>query len=97
MSLIITIAFDAADGQRDALVDKLTSILHETRAYDGCEQITFTETLDRPGALLLVEKWASTEHYDHYKAWRRESGTSVLGGDLVSGEPVTNYYTVLDG
>lgn len=97
MSLIITIAFDAAEGQRDALVEKLTSILHETRAFDGCEQITFTETLDSPGALFLVEKWASTEHYDAYKSFRKESGTSVLGSELVSGSPETNYYTVIDG
>lgn len=97
MSLIITIAFDAAEGKRDALVDKLLGILDETRAFGGCEQITFTEELDRPGSLLLVEKWASTTHYDAYKAWRRESGTSVLAGDLVGGTPETNYFEILDG
>ena len=97
MSLIFTIEFDAADGERDALVDKLLSVLHETRAFDGCEQINFTESTSQPGTLLLIEKWASNEHYDAYKTWRRETGTSVLSSDLVAGAPRTTTFTVLDG
>ena len=32
---------------------------------------------------MLIEDWESAEKYDAYKAWRQESGTSVLRGDLV--------------
>ena len=97
MSMIVNITFTAADGQRDALVDSLLSVLDETRAYDGCEGVTFAEANDYPGSMLLVEKWASIPHYDAYKAWRRESGTTVLGSDLVAGSPETTYFTILGG
>jgi quinol monooxygenase YgiN len=97
MSIIVNIAFTAAEGQRDALVDSLVSILDETRSHDGCEAITFTESPDTPGLLLLVERWASIPQYDAYKTWRRESGTSILGSDLVAGTPKTTYFTILNG
>lgn len=97
MSLIFNVEFDAADGKRDALVEKLHSILHETRAFDGCEHIDFAESTSQPGTLLLIEKWASNEHYDAYKTWRQETGTSVLSSDLVAGTPRTTTFTVLDG
>ena len=97
MSMIVNIAFTAAEGQRGALVDRLNSILDETRAHDGCEAITFTESSETPGSLLLVERWASIPQYDAYKTWRRESGTTVLGSDLVVGTPETTYFTILDG
>lgn len=97
MSMIVNIAFTAAQGQRDALVDRLVSVLDDTRAYDGCEAITLTESPETPGSLLLVERWASIPQYDAYKTWRRESGTTVLGSDLVGGTPETTYFTILDG
>jgi len=81
--MIITISFRAAQGKRDDLVDKLVSILPDTRAFDGCNQITFTEAADDAGSLMLVEDWVSAEQYEAYKLWRRESGTSVLSTDLV--------------
>lgn len=81
--MIVTITFSATDGNRDALVAKLLSILPDTRAFEGCNSITFVEAQAAPGTLTLIEDWESAEHYDAYKAWRRESGTSVLGSDLV--------------
>ncbi len=95
--MIVNIAFTAAPGKRDELVDTLVSILPDTRAFDGCNSIAFTESADSPGALLLIEDWDSMEQYDAYKAWRRESGTSVLGGDLVEPDSVaTSFFTVID-
>lgn len=96
--MIVNIAFTAAPGKRDELVDKLISIIPDTRAFDGCNSITFTESQETPGALLLIEDWDSHEAYDAYKSWRRESGTSVLSGDLVDLDTLaTSYFTVLDG
>lgn len=96
MSLIMTITFEAAPGQRDALVSKMQSILHETRSFDGCERIVFAEAAEAPGSLVLIEEWASASQYDAYKAWRRESGTSVLAGDLVHGGAETSTFTIID-
>ncbi len=95
--MIVTIAFTAAAGKRDELVDALTSILPDTRAFVGCNSIAFTEVDDSPGSLMLIEDWESQEQYEAYKTWRRESGTSVLGGDLVDLDTLTTkYFNVLD-
>ena len=81
--MIVTISFLAADGNRDELVEKMQSILPDTMAFDGCRDITLTESTETPGLLMLLEDWESAEHYAKYKAWRAQSGTSVLAGDLV--------------
>ena len=81
--MIVTISFNAAPGKRDRLVDLLAEILPDTRAFDGCNDVMLTERTGTPGALMLIEDWESAEHYEAYKNWRSESGTSVLGTDLV--------------
>lgn len=96
MTITVTIAFQAAEGQRDALVAKMIEIIPDTLAYDGCQRIEFVESVDAAGSLLLIEDWESTEHYDAYKAWRRESGTSVLGSGLVEGGATTFVFNPLD-
>lgn len=95
--MIVNIAFSAAPGKRDELVTKLIEIIPQTRAFDGCNNIVFTESEANPAALLLIEDWDSHEQYDAYKQWRRDSGTSVLGGELVDPNSVsTSYFNVLD-
>ena len=85
MTITVTIEFEAAAGARDALVAKMQEIIPETLGFEGCQRIEFFERAETSGTLMLLEDWASAEHYDTYKAWRRETGTSVLGSDLVHG------------
>lgn len=95
--MIVTIAFSATPGNRDALVQRLIEIIPATRAFEGCNSITFTEVQDSPGSLLLIEDWDSHESYESYKTWRREGGTSVLGSSLVDPDSVaTSYFDILD-
>ncbi len=94
--MIVTISFSATEGNRDALVAKLIEIIPDTLAFEGCNSIDFVESQDSAGALMLIEDWDSHEHYNAYKTWRRESGTSVLGSDLVDATSVSSsYYDVL--
>ena len=95
--MIVTISFQAADGKRDELVAKMQSILPDTKAFDGCRHITLTESTETPGLLMLLEDWESAGHYATYKAWRAESGTSVLAGDLVvHSSLVSSSFNALD-
>ena len=82
--MIVTISFEASDGKRDELVEAMLGLLADTRAFEGCNDITFTESTDTPGLLMLIEDWESADHYAAYKSWRAASGTSVLSGDLVN-------------
>lgn len=90
--MIITIAFTASPGKREALVAKLIEIIPDTQAFDGCNHIMFTESQEVPGSLLLIEDWDSMSRYEAYKAWRRESGTSVLSTDMVVPDSVSTAY-----
>ena len=81
--MIVTISFEANSGKRDELVDAMLGLLKDTRAFAGCNSITFTESTETPGHLMLIEDWETPAHYDAYKLWRSESGTSVLSGNLV--------------
>ena len=81
--MIVTISFRATEGNRDGLVEALTAILPDTLAFEGCNNVVLSESDESPGELLLFEDWESAENYEAYKAWRRESGSSVLGSGLV--------------
>lgn len=93
MSVIITLSFGAAEGRTQELKDTLVGILPDTRAFEGCERVELVEYDSEPGRLMLIERWASTEQYDAYKTWRRESGTSVLGSDLIGTEVAASTFT----
>lgn len=96
MTITVTILFDAAEGQRDALIAKMIQIMPETLAYEGCERLNFAECTDESGSFVLVEDWQSEQHYEAYKAWRAESGTSVLASGLVGGRPQTEMFNSLE-
>lgn len=87
--MIVTISFNAAPGKRDALVAKMHEILPDTRAFDGCNSVIIAESNDTPGEIVLVEDWDDEASYEAYKQWRRDSGTTVLGSDLVEAGSVT--------
>lgn len=94
--MIVTISFRANPGKRDQLVETLSSILSDTRAFDGCNSVSLVEQTDADGELLLIEDWDSAEDYEAYKTWRRESGTSVLGSDMVDASSlVSQTYELL--
>ena len=58
------------------ILDFLTTILPDTRAFDGCQDLRVY--LEDGGAkVLFIEYWESTEHYQRYLSWRTEMG--VLG------------------
>ncbi len=69
--------------------------LPETRAYDGCQGITFY--LGDDGlSFVFVEYWDSTRHYEKYLAWRTETGVLKQLTDRIEGEPAIRYFEAVD-
>ena len=95
MTITVTIEFEAAPGERDALVAKMQEIIPETLGFEGCQRIEFFERDGADGSLMLLEDWESEERYAAYKAWRQETGTSVLSSHLVIGPATTTTWTTL--
>ncbi len=94
MSIILAITVPAVEGRRDDLVAAFNAVLADTRAFDGCISVDILLATESPNDLVLLEEWESSEHYDKYRQWRAESGTSVLNGSgLTSGTPSTVYYS----
>lgn len=89
MSVTIVITAKAREGARDILIDALARVLPDTRAFDGCQGVEVVCPRSQPGAVILIERWVSLEHFEAYKKWRIESGTTVLGSGLVEGRPAT--------
>ena len=55
------------------ILDFLTTILPDTRAFDGCQDLrVYLE--DEGAKILFIEYWESAEHYQRYLSWRTETG-----------------------
>lgn len=85
MSIALTIAITTTEANREELVNSFRAILPDTRAFEGCQSVQLAADAEDPTKLILIEFWESAERYDAYRAWRAESGTSVLASDLVVG------------
>ena len=87
MTVVVNIEVKAADGRRQELMDKLASILPDTQAFEGCLSVEVVVPRDDDDSIWLLERWEAIDNYHAYKAWRGETGTSVLASDLVDGPP----------
>ena len=75
----------------DAVKGGFGKTLLDTRAFDGCEEISVLQSQDDPCKLVIVEQWASREHYEAYLAWRTERG-DMDGMNAISSQPFQVHY-----
>lgn len=79
--LDVRIRPDAVDRAEAVLTETLTA----TRAFAGCLGIEVIRDIADPTHWVAVERWATLEDDDAYRAWRATpEGTSPLGGILES-------------
>jgi len=97
MSVTVTVLFPTKPDESDKFHDTLASVLHDTRAFDGCIGVTTHRGLDDPSQILLIEEWESREQYLAYLQWRVETGLLEAIGPMLAGEPVTSFYSNTKG
>lgn len=79
--LDVRIRADALDRGEAVLAETLAA----TRAFAGCLGVEVIRDVDDPAHLIAVERWASIEADDAYRAWRATpEGASPLGAILES-------------
>jgi quinol monooxygenase YgiN len=63
----------------------------DTRAFDGCEEISLVQSQDDPNMFLLLEQWETRESHEAYLKWRTDRGDmdNIAG---VSTEPFKISY-----
>lgn len=62
-----------------------------TRAFSGCESINAYAEEDDPTSYVIIERWASREHYERYLAWRRETGYFEKTAGRMVAPPVVRF------
>ncbi len=85
--------------QPDKVEDYLAqfpSILPDTRAFAGCEEITVHQNEDDPTDVVLLERWATKDDHQKYMAWRQERGDMERLGQGLAGPPKTRYFKDLN-
>ena len=96
MSVFVTLEIRAKDGKGDEMIDVLRGTLGDTRARQGCEFVTVHRDTADPDVVLLVERWATLEDDQAYRAWRAGDGAVPAMGPLVAAAPVIRYYDDVD-
>ena len=96
MSIHVTLEIPAAEGKVDELIALLKKILVDTRARKGCEFVTVHQDHDKPNQIVLIERWATREDDDAYRAWRAGDGATPEIASLVGGAPVVRYFDDVD-
>ncbi len=81
-------------------VERMTSFLEkrlpETRAYDGCRDITAYLASEDGRTFVFVEHWDSSEHYEKYLAWRTETGVLKELESMIEGGALIRHFEQLD-
>src|SRR4051812_49783606 len=86
VSLFVTLELQAADGKADEMIEVLKKALVDTRARQGCESVEVYQDQNKPGAVFLVERWATRQDDTAYREWRAGGGAlTPKAGPLTRG------------
>ncbi len=96
MSILVLLEIEAKDGQVDEMIRVLADTLGDTRARQGCESVTVHRDQAKPNTVLLVERWATREDDDAYRAWRAGDGAVAAMAPLVAGGRAIRYFDDVD-
>ena len=96
MSIIIIVDAKLREESISAAAKFFAEIVPDTRRFEGCEGIDVCIDSEDAGNLVLVEKWASKEHYQKYHHWREETGVLQQILELLDGPVSCRILNVLD-
>ena len=95
MSVMVTAEFKLKSETAEAVIQTMTDILPDTRAYDGCQSVeSYYET--ETYSLLLIEIWESSEHQQKYLGWRVETGLVEKVGEMLAAAPEFRTFEIRD-
>jgi len=97
MSVVVTLECKAKAGSMDELKSTLSSVLPDTRTFDGCHGVVAYTDQDDGDAVFLIEHWDSRAHYEKYFQWRVDTGAIDALGALLAGPPTIRYFDAFDG
>jgi len=85
MSIMICVEATLKEGRQHDAIEFLRERFPETRACEGCHNIT--AYLNEDGrTMVFIEHWAAQSDFERYLSWRQESGSFAYFSELVEGE-----------
>lgn len=84
MSIVIFVEYTPKEGQKDALLEALTSNAHLVHAEQGCEKYAFHSSKDK---VYLIESWASKEDLGAHAQAEPLQKIREATADLLAEEP----------
>jgi quinol monooxygenase YgiN len=96
MAVNIVVQGRSKDDDPAGFMAYISTLVPQTRAFDGCEDISFHRKIDDPSAFMLLETWTSQAHYDTYVAWRKQRGELQQLFEYLSGRARAEAYLRAD-
>jgi quinol monooxygenase YgiN len=96
MTCIVILEVTAKKGTGPQLVETFRALLHDTRNKDGCQGVEVTTNLDNGDNLVLVERWATRQHYENYLSWRQQRGDLDRLAEGLAEPPSIRYFDPTD-
>ncbi|PCI70309.1 MAG: antibiotic biosynthesis monooxygenase [Piscirickettsiaceae bacterium] len=91
MSVDVILNVQVNPENREELLAVFAAILPDTRAYQGCQNVTVTTNEDDLHNIVLLEKWDQRSDHESYMAWRTERGDIDKLVALLSAPPAITY------
>jgi quinol monooxygenase YgiN len=91
MSVDVILSLQVNPENREELLAVLTTILPDTRTYQGCQGVTVTTNEDDLHNIVLLEKWNHRSDHESYMDWRTERGDIDKLVALLSAPPAVSY------
>lgn len=88
VTMVLSLKAEAIEG----FCADLPEMLKETRSFSGFRDIRVLLHRDRPGEIILIEDWDTTEAYEAYVAFRTETGVMDRMADMISAPPRLDYW-----
>ncbi len=95
MSVFVTLEINAKPENTAAVKGLLAELFPDTRAYDGCIDIT-AYLNDNGYTFIFIENWETKDKYEKYLAWREETGSLAALGALLQGPPTIKYFETVE-
>ncbi len=96
MSIIIIVDAKLREESISAAAKFFAEIVPDTRGFEGCEGVDICIDSQDTCNLVLVEKWASKEHYEKYHHWREERGDLQKIREMLDGPVSRRVLNVLE-
>jgi quinol monooxygenase YgiN len=96
MSVLFILELSIEPDKVDEYLAQFPGLLPDTRAFQGCEEITVHQNEDDPTDVVLLERWATKSDHQKYTAWREERGDMERLSQGLAGPPKTRYFENLD-